>query len=85
MTWDNFPEGDSYGTVVKAENHLDAENLCRQEMAYHRYDGGNTWSSPDEVFESYGDEWHVIDCFDLDHFIVMHTAVNPAAQAEATV
>ncbi len=36
MTWDDFPEGGSYGTTIEAESHEEAERLVRQEMAENR-------------------------------------------------
>ncbi|MCR9254748.1 MAG: hypothetical protein NXI16_01480 [Alphaproteobacteria bacterium] len=70
MTWDNWPEGGSYGTVVEAENHDQAEELCRQKMAEWRADEDQTAK---EVRESHEHEWHVVDCFDLDAFIAQHS------------
>lgn len=73
LTWDDFPEGGSYGTVVHAADHHMAEALARQEMADHRADPDRT---ADEIFAAYHDEWHLIDCFDLDEFIESHKCVS---------
>ena len=88
MTWDNFPEGGSFGAVIEAENHDLAEKLCRQEMADSRadedtHDGfgleGDECDA-DWFLDSYASEWHVIDCFDLDAFLAEHaTPVMKAA------
>ncbi len=74
MTWHDWPEGGSYGTVVEAKDYAEAEDLCRAEMreAY-----------ADEVGEDFDDDylderdanWHLVDCFDLDEFIKNHS--NP--------
>lgn len=58
MTWDDWPEGGSYGTTVLALDHEAAEEACKLEMAELR---------ADEDTDS--DKWHVVDCFDLDEFI----------------
>ena len=71
MTWDDFPEGGSYGTVVEAETPDEAEGACRQEMAesYAEHDDEHNAAY---YLETYGDDWHLIDCFDLDEFIARH-------------
>lgn len=115
MTWDDFPEGGSFGDVIEAETHEQAEAFCRRHMAATRTEGaevltyaddlGNGWrysldgDEGDGTFESedaaleagyaaaeqkcldeYGDEWNVIDCFDLDQFIAQHASpVHKAA------
>ncbi len=86
MTWDNFPEGGSFGTVVDAENTDDAEHLCRMEMAEARlaeYDD----DSPETLYSilsDYEDEWHVVDCFDLDEFIERHDPASALVDPVAT-
>lgn len=69
MTWDNWPEGGSYGTVIAAETAEDAAYACKLEMARHRSD--ESWPAED-VLKAYGNEWEVVDCFDLDEFIEYH-------------
>jgi hypothetical protein len=58
MTWEDWPEGGSYGTVVQALGHAAAESACKIEMADLR---------SEEDIDS--DSWHLVDCFDLDEFI----------------
>jgi hypothetical protein len=70
MTWDDFPEGGSYGTVVEAEDHEEAEKLCRLEMAQIRVEGGSGDGCTAEEYPT--DDWHLIDCGDLDEFIARH-------------
>ncbi len=72
MTWDDWPEGGSYGTVVEATDYEVAEALCRQEMAASRCDDPDNDEEVSEVLETYADEWEVVDCFDLDQFIADH-------------
>ena len=72
MTWDDWPEGGSFGTIVEAEDYSDAEDACRLEMAETRFDP-EIHDSESEVLASYGDEWFVVDCFPLDEFIKEHT------------
>jgi hypothetical protein len=79
MTWDDFPEGGSYGTVVEAKDHEQAERFCRLEMAASRceqqsgdLDDNDDEQSIEEFLDEYDAEWHLIDCFDLDEFIQNH-------------
>ena len=74
MTWDNWPDGGSYGTVVEAESAEDAELQCRAEMARSRL--GEGYETIAEVIDQYGDDWHVVDCWDLDEFIGRHRALD---------
>lgn len=75
MTWDDFPEGGSFGTVVRAKNWEEAEAMCRAEMAVSRLDERDLDDDQTEeealeaIQDDYGHEWFVIDCFDLDEFI----------------
>ena len=73
LTWDNWPEGGSYGAVVQADDSDDAEHNVRWEMAGTRVDDG-CWEDEAEVIEAYGEEWHVVDCFKLDDFIAQRAA-----------
>lgn len=80
MTWDDWPEGGSYGTVVEAADHDEAEALCRREMAQSRIaDGepGEENSTPEYWLEHYGDKWHVVDCYDLDKLILEDMREHP--------
>lgn len=80
LTWDDWPEGGSFGTVVDAINYDEAERKARAEMATHRAEGRNSDLDEDEepwtcerILAELGDEWHVVDCFPLDDFIRRHT------------
>lgn len=74
MTWDNWPEGGSFGTVVEASDQAEAEDLCRQEMAAHRAEeSADEGEDADYYLSAYGGEWHVVDCFLLDDFIARHS------------
>lgn len=75
MTWDDWPEGGSYGTVVEAEDHDAAEDAAKWEMAASRAEERDMAGDPgmdQEIFDTYADQWHVVDCFDLDTFIADH-------------
>lgn len=87
MTWDNWPEGGSYGTVIEAETSDEAEEICRDEMAEIRCEPGDLTdedradpdfdpadydSEPEYWLKAYAHEWHLVDCFDLDEFIARH-------------
>lgn len=74
MTWDDWPEGGSFGTVVNAETAEEAEVSCRIEMAMSRAteSGLHDKDVIEQMFAEYGDHWHLVDCFDLDDFIAQH-------------
>lgn len=63
LTWEDWPECGSFGTIVEADNWDDAEQTARWEMANH-HDG-----DPLETIENIGYNWHLVDCWDLDEFI----------------
>ena len=79
MTWDDWPEGGSYGTVVKAMDHEEAQMLCRREMAasriesYDADDPDRDSISIESLVFAYEFEWALVDCFELDQFIQHHT------------
>ena len=92
MTWDDFPEGGSYGTIVHADTHEQAENDTRWMMAFSRITGDDEFIGPidestlDEINECYSDgasDWDVVDCFDLDEFIEKHS--KPTGVGESPV
>lgn len=89
MTWDNFPEGGSFGTVVEADDHEQAEELCKREMAASRVDEIELDEQTPEEAEAnirdlYESEWHVVDCFNLDDFIRQHTPKDTEPTASVT-
>ena len=76
MTWHDWPEGGSYGTVVEALCYADAETLCREEMAASlasNYDKGD--QNIPYILNDEGRNWHLVDCFEVDLFIKNHS--NP--------
>ena len=75
ITWDDWPEGGSYRHTVEAESRDQAVAAVRQMMAESRVNP-ETCDTPEAVMKAYGDEWHVVDCFDVDEFISRH--VNPS-------
>ncbi len=78
MTWDDWPDGGSYGTIVLAESHDQAEDLCRQEMAEirafddYRYEEVGADDLEQEYLDNYSDEWKTVDCFKLDDLMEYH-------------
>lgn len=81
LTWDDWPEGGSYGTVVQAETYDAAVATAKREMAETRDDAFH--STPEEadaaaerLLEALGDEWHVVDCFKLDDFLAEHAPLR---------
>ena len=84
MTWEDWPEGGSYGTVVEADSPEDAEAEARQEMAETRLHGID--ADADEILSLWGDSWHVVDCYDLDEFIAYHlSALRPGDEINGMV
>jgi hypothetical protein len=76
MTWHDWPEGGSFGTVVEAQSYADAETLCREEMASTYAadnDADDYHLSKEEVIAGYSHEWHLVDCLDLEEFIKQHS------------
>lgn len=80
MLWHDQPEGGSFGTVIEAADQIDAQSLCKQEMALCQAEGWDDpknaeeadWTDPDYWLREYGDSWETVDCFDLDDFIIRH-------------
>lgn len=80
MTWHGWPEGGSYGTVVEASSHDEAEQLCIAEMlsCYAEADKPEEWGVEtveqmlEKIRDAYAGEWHLVDCFVLDEFIENH-------------
>lgn len=82
MTWDDWPSGGSYGTIVEAANYSEAEELCRAEMAACREDENRT---AQDVLAEYEHDWHVVDCFPLNDFIKRHTGPTTPQRLVITV
>lgn len=91
LTWDDWPEGGSYGTVIPAEMMActgeEAVAMAKREMAETRAFECNPDAPPDrhealvdQILRDYGDEWHVVDCFIVDDFIARHS--KPLVGAE---
>lgn len=75
MTWEDWPEGGSYGNVVEAKDQDEAEFICRRDMAELRTEGNDEGDmTAEEMLEAEGHNWHVVDCLDLDAFIAEHAA-----------
>ena len=87
LTWHDFPEGGSFGTIVEAKEHNEAENKAREEMAQaytedDKIEGYEEMSEAEQlqaeenqILECVGKHlftWHLVDCFDLDDFIRRH-------------
>jgi len=81
MTWEDWPEGGSYGTVVEADSSEDAEAKVRREMAETR---AMDDTDADEILSLWGDSWHVVDCYDLDEFIADNLAADTREPAVPT-
>ncbi len=76
LTWDDWPEGGSFGTTIEAADHDAAEHGAKREMALAKlnelqdeYDHLSEEAALQEVLNDYADDWHLVDCFDLDVFI----------------
>lgn len=72
LTWHDWPEGGSYGTIVEAPNSLAAENLAREEMRASYAEESDYDDDDDNYLDDLSRDWHVVDCFNLDDFIERH-------------
>lgn len=85
LTWEDWPEGGSYGTViVDVDNEVQALASAKLEMAVSRTEafkeiteGVEDMATPEYWLENYGEAWEVVDCFDLDEFIQRHDTRKP--------
>ena len=71
LTWHDWPEGGSYGTVVEAESSQQAEDLARAEMRATYAEEGEDYD--DDYLDDRNNNWHLVDCFKVDDFIKRHT------------
>lgn len=70
LTWHDWPEGGSYGTIVEAKDYAEAEQLARAEMRATCVEDGDYDEDYDEDYlDDLDHSWQVVDCFDLDQFI----------------
>jgi len=67
LTWHDWPEGGSYGTIVEAESYAEAEQLTREEMRASYAEESDY--DDDNYLDDLSRNWHVVDCFNLDDFI----------------
>ena len=68
MTWEDWPSGGSYATVVDTPyGEEDAERLARLEMAESR--GEEIGQNGDDITETYGHAWHLVSFEPLDLMI----------------
>ena len=75
LTWDDWPEGGSYGTMVQAASPEGALDLAKREMAASRAEDLEGWgedSSDGDAYVTWADEWHEVDCMKLEDFIRAH-------------
>lgn len=70
MTWEDWPEGGSYGAVVRAKNEETAEKAVKKQMAKTRAEEGVDTAGG--YMRDYAHAWYTVDCFDLDGFIEQH-------------
>jgi len=79
LTWHDWPEGGSYGTVVDAADHDTAEAYARLEMA-GAYAEAVSYEddvvTPEHVLATYSDRWHVVDCWAVQDFLDQHNPPN---------
>ena len=69
MTWDDFPEGGSYGNIFEAVDVGAAVLRCREAMAESRIEERDGEGNVSELVKQYANIWHVIDCWDVDAFV----------------
>lgn len=54
---------------------IGAERMCHEEMAQtmaHDWAADEPEADPAWWLANYADQWHIVDCFDLDEFIERH-------------
>lgn len=82
MTWEEESRLGGYTTVLWATSYWEAEEKCRDEMASVRVQGheeSGDGSGEDDLsdtawwLQNYGGQWKLIDCFEVDAFIAMHS------------
>lgn len=71
LTWHDWPEGGSYGTVVEAKDYQEAEDLARAEMRATLAEEGEDYD--DDYLDDRDMNWHLVDCFKVADFIKRHT------------
>jgi hypothetical protein len=89
VTWDNWPEGGSCGEVIEAETYEAACDRMFDIMANYRaedadpedYEVETVEQLPAAIRACYEDEWHIVDCYDLDEHIANHA--RPVASLQA--
>lgn len=78
LTWDGWPTGGSYRTIVETEDNSPETAIqdAREAMAISRLPERAPYRSDlevaravAEILDELGDAWHVVDCFDLDTFV----------------
>lgn len=72
VTWEDWPEGGSFGTIVEAESYEEAKNLAFYEMAKSLADQRDWPDTVQQTIDYYTGCWHVVDCFPLDDFLRRH-------------
>ena len=70
LTWHDWPEGGSYGTVVEAKDYDEAEELARAEMreTYREEIDGDLDDDDDDYLDDWDANWHLVDCFKVADF-----------------
>lgn len=68
MTWDDWPEGGSYGAQIMADDQNAAIAIAKLQMADSRCggeDADSETSLPLYWLENYSDDWHTVDCWEM--------------------
>ena len=69
LTWHDWPEGGSYGTVVEAKDFDEAEELARAEMREtYREEIDGDLDDDDDYLDDWDANWHLVDCFKVADF-----------------
>lgn len=71
LTWHDWPEGGSFGTVVEAKDYEEAETLARAEMRATLAEEGDG-EYDDDYLDDRDHNWHLVDCFKVADFIKRH-------------
>lgn len=73
MTWEDWPEGGSFVGTTEAASDEEAVSKVMDAMALARTEGmDGELATPEYWLLEYGEDWELVDCFNIDEFIEEH-------------
>jgi len=91
MTWHNWPDGGYWGETITAIDQNEAITAAKEKMAESLVnergcdEGEDHDTAVAEALSNYADEWMVVDCFDLDIFLVTELREAPASTRQLAI